>query len=83
MIFNYCEGLESLTQTHAVGDDAAVEFLQLVDRTKDAVSLKLVKLVPDDSLFDACLGFDDLVFRDFFQRVMEDAEQRFVVNELR
>jgi hypothetical protein len=44
------ERLEGFAEADAVGDDAAAEALQLVDRADNAVALELVELLPDDGV---------------------------------
>ena len=53
------ERLESLTETDTVGDDAAAEPVQFVDRTDHAVALELEELLPDDGVADTGRGIDD------------------------
>ena len=53
------QGLERLAEADAVGDDAAAEAVQLVDRSDDAVPLELEELLPDDGVADARGGLDD------------------------
>lgn len=50
------------SQAHTVGNDAASKAIELVERTRHAVTLKLVELFPDDGVADAGGGFDDPVF---------------------
>ena len=42
------ERLESFAEADAVGNDAAAEAFQFVDRANDAVALELEELLPDD-----------------------------------
>ena len=56
------ERLEGLPEADAVGDDAAAEAVELVDRSDDAVALELVELLPDNRVADAGGRLDDLFF---------------------
>jgi hypothetical protein len=72
------ERLEGLSQAHAVGQDAAAEALELVDRADDAVSLELVELLPDPRVADAGGALDDALLvqlvAQVLEQVVEDAE---------
>ena len=55
------ERLEGLSKTHAVGDDAALVLLQLVNGTDHGVLLEVVELVPDDRVLKPELRFYGVV----------------------
>ena len=74
---------EGLAQAHAVGQDAAVVFLEFVDGADDRVALEIVELVPNDGVFEADLFVGQIVFVDLFQEVVEDVVERDEVDELR
>ena len=66
------ERLEGLTEADAVGDDAAAEAVQLVDRADHAVALELEELLPDDRVADAGGGLDDALFVEVVTAVSEE-----------
>ena len=82
-ILDHRQGGERLSQPDAVGENAAVQGLNLVDHRFRAVLLKRVQRSPD-----AGIGQRDPVQIDFrgsvaVNEVPEDVEERQVVNELR
>ena len=82
-IFDYRQGGERLSQPDAIGENAAVQGLNLVDHRFRAVILERVQRSPD-----AGIGERDPVQVDFrgsfaVNEVPEDVEQRQVVDELR
>src|SRR5680860_719525 len=66
------QGLERLSETDAVCDDAAVVLLDLVDRAQHAVALEAIELAPDERFLDARAGLDDLVLFQLAQVFAED-----------
>ena len=83
VVFDDGERLERFAEADAVGDDAAAQPFQFVDRPDDAVPLKLVELLPDRGVADAGGGFDDALFVQFVAQVFERLEERQVVDERR
>ena len=73
--------LEGLAEADAVGDDAAAEALELVDRPDDAVALELEELLPDDGVPDAGGGLDDALFVQFVPACLEELKQDQVIDD--
>lgn len=71
------ERLEGLAKTHAVGDDAALVLLQLVDGTDHGVLLEVVELVPDHRVLKPELRFYGIVlvvFHEVSEQMVEGEE---------
>src|SRR5690606_15720484 len=81
IIFYDRKSLESFSQPHAVGNDAAIIFFELINGAKDTVSLKLVKLVPDNCILKACFGTDNALFIYVFEVIFENIIQRNEVHQ--
>ena len=81
MVLDDRERLEGLAEADAVGDDAAAEALQLVDRADDAVALELVELLPDHRVADAGRRLDDALFVEVVAAVAEEVVQDERVDE--
>ena len=77
------ERLERLSEADAVGDDAAAEAVQLVDRADDAVALELVELLPDHRVADAGRRLDDALFVELVATVLEEVVEHQVIDERR
>ena len=75
------QGLERLPEADAVGDDAAAEAVELVDRADDAVALELEELLPDDRVADARGRLDDPLLVELVAEVAEEVEEDGVVDE--
>ena len=73
--------LERLPEADAVGDDAAAEAVQLVDRTDDAVALELVELLPDHRVADAGGRLDDALFVQLLAAVMKKVEEDQIIDK--
>ena len=83
VVFDDGQRLEGLAEADAVGDDAAAEALQLVDRPDHAVPLELEELLPDGGVADAGGGLDDPLLVQLVAEVFEDVEEGQVVDERR
>ena len=83
MVLDDGERLERLPETDAVGDDAAAEAVQLVDRADDAVALELEELLPDDRVADAGCRLDDLLLVEFVAAVSEEVVEDEDVDQVR
>ena len=75
------QSLEGLSEADAVGNDAAVVFLDLIDGTQYAVPLKAVELAPDEGIFNARSGLDDLVFLKLAEQFQEDVVEREEIDQ--
>ena len=62
MVLDNSQGLEGLSEAHAIGDDAAAEAVELIDSADHAIALELVELLPDDGVADAGGRLDDRFF---------------------
>ena len=83
MVLDDGQRLEGLPQSHAVGDDAAAETVELVDGADDAVALELEELLPHDRVADSRGGLDDLLRIQFVGFGAEDVVQNQRVDAMR
>ena len=77
------QGGERLAEADAVGQDATVVGLQLVDDAGRRVPLEVVELLPDDAVLVAGALVWKNILADVFEELAEDAEQHQEVNALR
>ena len=83
VILDHGQGGECFTQTHAVGKDAAVVLLQLIDNCQCCISLKGVQLVPDRCFLKSrgLIGQD--IFADIFEKLTKNIVDGHKVDEFR
>ena len=74
---------ESLTETDAIREDAAVVLLQLVNDGQHRISLKVVQHTPDLALFKARGLIRQHILGDVIQELTEYVVEHHVVDELR
>ena len=75
VVFDDGQGLESLPQSHAVGNDAAAEAIELVNGAHDAITLEFEELLPDDRVADSRGRLDDLLLVQFIAVGAEEVVQ--------
>ena len=74
---------ERLTETNAVGKNAAVILFQLIDDGESGITLEIVEFIPDNARLEAgCLVWQ-YVFRNIFEKLAEDIVERYEINKLR
>ena len=74
---------EGFAQTDTIRNDTAAVFLNLVNGPHHAVTLELIKLVPNQRRLNARLGLDDGFFRQFAQISLKDMIKRDEIDSLR
>ena len=71
VVFDDSQSFKGFTQTHAVGNDAAVVLFELVYCTQHTIFLEFVEFVPDQGIFKARFTADDVVLVNVFEEVFE------------
>ena len=83
IVFDHCEGSESLTKSDAVSQDAAVILFQLIDNGKCSILLKIEQLIPYHAILKASGFIRQNILRDIFQKLIEDVVERHKIDEFR
>ncbi|HUY28451.1 MAG TPA: hypothetical protein VMV27_13640 [Candidatus Binataceae bacterium] len=83
VVFDDRQGLEGLTEAHAVGDDASAVAFELVDCSHNTIALELEELLPDNSAANPGGGFYDAFLIQLVAKVFEEMKQDQEVNERR
>ena len=73
---------EGLTQTYAVGKDATVVFLQLIDDSQCRIFLEVVEFIPDLAVLEACGLVGQNVLGNIFKKLVEDIVEGDEIDEL-
>ena len=81
VVLDHGQRLVGLAQAHAVGDDAALVFLQLADGAHHGVLLEVVEVVPHGRLLELEAGAD-VVVAVAFQEVAEQVVEGEEIDEL-
>src|SRR5712664_166395 len=82
VVFNNCEGLKCLSETHAVSNDATVVSIDLVDCTFDPVLLKFEESSPDVGLNDLCILEEKAACILSCQKPFKNVIESLEINEL-
>ena len=82
VVFDDGESGEGLTQPHAVSQDTAVVFFQLVDDGQCRIFLEIVKLVPDLAVLEASGFVGQHVLGNIFKKLVEDIVEGDEIDEL-
>ncbi len=82
VILDDSQGSKSLAETHGVGKDATMVFLQLVDASQCRISLKVKKFLPDDAVLESYALIGEHILGDVFQELVEDMVERDEVDVL-
>jgi len=74
MVFDDRQGFKGFAETHAVGDDAASEAVELVNRADDAVPQEPEELLPDGISY-ACCRLDDALLVKLLAAITKQVEK--------
>ena len=83
IVFNHGQRSESLAQTDAIRQDAAVILFQLIDDGQHRIPLEVVQHAPDLALLEACCLIWQDILGDVLQELAEDIVQCNEVNHFR
>ena len=83
IVLDHRECRERLAKAHAVSQDAAVVFFQLVDDGKYSVPLEVIQQAPDFALLEARRLIGKNILRNVLQEFVENVIQRNEIDQLR
>ncbi len=76
------KGCEGFTQTHAIGENTTVVFLQLVDDGQGRIALEIIEFVPNYALLEASGLVGQYILADVIEKLIEYIIQRDEVKKL-
>src|SRR5699024_304577 len=79
VIFNDSKGLIRFTEANTIGNNTAVVLLNFTDAAYHPIFLKLIKFVPNESVFDSCSAFNDIFFINKIKRILKQVIQRLKI----
>jgi len=83
VVLYYRQGGECFAESHTVGQDTAIELLQLVDDGQGGILLEVVELVPYLTRFEAGGLVGQHILRKIFQKLIKDIVEGDEIDILR